>query len=98
MPSLGHAVVPCATALYCAALRRMSPWRTAPHGTQPFTDGGHDCPFKNSVESPWVLTAIKLYAQQGANPKSMCAQMMYAHNAMHAIKHTNERICARRCV
>jgi len=59
---------------------------------KPFTDGGHDCPFKNSVESPWVLTAIKLYAHHDANPKSMCAQMLYGNgpDSMTKDKHVEK--------
>jgi len=44
-----------------------------------FDDSGHDCPFKNGVESPWVLTAAKLYAQQGGSTTSKCAEMLYGN-------------------
>jgi hypothetical protein len=43
----------------------------------PWTDGGHDCPFKTSPEAPWVLTALKLYAQQDARRDSACAAMLW---------------------
>jgi len=43
----------------------------------PWTDSGHDCPFKTGVEAPWVLTAAKLYAQQDGNMQSECAKMLY---------------------
>merc|ERR1711990_108033 len=43
----------------------------------PWTDAGHDCPFKTAVESPWVLTALKLYVQQNGNLDSQCAKMLY---------------------
>ena len=43
----------------------------------PWTDSGHDCPFKSGVESPWILTAAKLYAQQAGRLDSHCAQMLY---------------------
>jgi len=43
----------------------------------PFDDSGHDCPFKSGVETPWVLTAMKLYAQQQGNMQSQCAKMLY---------------------
>jgi len=43
----------------------------------PWTDEGHDCPFKTGIETPWVLTAIKLYAQQGGSAQSQCAKMLY---------------------
>jgi len=46
----------------------------------PFDDSGHDCPFKSGVETPWVLTAMKLYAQQGGDMNSNCAKMMYGAN------------------
>jgi len=38
----------------------------------PWADSGHDCAFKTGVESPWVLTAMKLYAQHG-RPRAMGA-------------------------
>jgi len=43
----------------------------------PFDDSGHDCPFKSGVETPWVLTAMKLYTQQKGNMQSQCAKMLY---------------------
>jgi len=45
----------------------------------PWTDSGHDCPFKTAVESPWVITAMKLYAQQGGRMDSNCATMLYGN-------------------
>ena len=52
----------------------------------PFDDKGHDCPFKNGVETPWVTTAIKLYAQQGGmgssrGQQSRCAAMLYGSDS-----------------
>lgn len=44
---------------------------------EPFDDSGHDCAFKNDVETPWVLTAAKLYAQQGGRKDSACHAMLY---------------------
>ena len=46
----------------------------------PFDDSGHNCPFKNGVETPWVLTWAKQYAQQGGDPGSQCARLMYTRN------------------
>merc|ERR1719353_62242 len=43
----------------------------------PWTDSGHDCPFKTGVEAPWVLTAAKLYAQHEGNMDTNCAKMLY---------------------
>ena len=43
----------------------------------PFDDGGHNCPFKNGVETPWVLTFAKLYGQQGGRKTSKCWKMVY---------------------
>lgn len=34
---------------------------TEDHKHDPFGDSGHDCAFKHEVETPWVLTALKLY-------------------------------------
>lgn len=42
-----------------------------------WSNGGHDCSMKSSPEAPWVLTAMKLYAQQDGNLESQCAQMLY---------------------
>jgi len=39
-------------------------------------------PLKEDVETPWVLTAMKYYAQQGGaegNPGSYCAKMLYGN-------------------
>ena len=47
----------------------------------PFDDSGHNCAFKNDVETPWVLTAAKLYAQQGGNKQSACYDMLYGATA-----------------
>jgi hypothetical protein len=43
----------------------------------PWTDGGHDCPFKTAPEAPWVLTAFKLYGQHGGRLDSACAAMLW---------------------
>jgi len=43
----------------------------------PWTDSGHDCPFKTGVENPWVQTAIKLYTHMEGNMDSQCAKMLY---------------------
>ena len=47
------------------------------HARQPFPDEGHNCPFKSAPETPWVLTALKLYAQQGGDPDSKCAELLW---------------------
>ena len=46
---------------------------------KPFDDSGHDCAFKEDIETPWVLTAIKYYAQQGGRPSSHCHAMLYGN-------------------
>jgi len=43
----------------------------------PWTDSGHDCPFKTAPEAPWILTALKLYAQQEGRADSACAAMLW---------------------
>ena len=43
----------------------------------PWTDGGHDCPFKTFPEAPWVLTAFKLYGQQQGRVGSACFNMLW---------------------
>lgn len=47
----------------------------------PFPDGGHDCPLKfangSSPEWPWVLSAAKLYAQQGGLSDSDCYGLLW---------------------
>jgi len=40
--------------------------------SKPWTDGGHDCPFKPNIETPWVLRALKLYAQLNGDVQSQC--------------------------
>ena len=50
----------------------------------PFPDGGHNCPFKNGTsapETPWVLTALKLYAQQDGRADSACAARLWGDGA-----------------
>ena len=44
-------------------------------GRAPFDDSGHNCPFKTGVETPWVLTWMKHYAQQGGK-SAACKAMM----------------------
>lgn len=45
---------------------------TEDHKHSPFTDSGHNCPFKADVETPWVTRMLKLYLQQGGSPQSKC--------------------------
>jgi len=43
-----------------------------------WSNGGHDCPMKSaSVETPWVLTAAKLYGQLGGNAASTCYALLW---------------------
>ncbi|EOD31899.1 hypothetical protein EMIHUDRAFT_253417 [Emiliania huxleyi CCMP1516] len=48
---------------------------------RPFADAGHDCAFKAGVETPWVLSAMKLYAQQRGRASSRCASMLLGGGA-----------------
>ena len=41
--------------------------------------------FKNAVETPWVLTAAKLYAQQSGRADSNCAAMIYGRQGAGGI-------------
>jgi len=43
----------------------------------PYDDGGHDCPFKFGVETPWVMTWLKLYLHHDGSTDSMCHQMIW---------------------
>lgn len=45
----------------------------------PFKDAGHDCPFKIDVETPWVTTAIKLYAHHNGSTHTRCSSMLYGN-------------------
>jgi len=47
------------------------------HAHDPFTDSGHNCPFKTGVEAPWVLRVMKLYAQFGGSQDSACFNMVW---------------------
>jgi hypothetical protein len=48
-------------------------------------DGGHNCPtkFKNggAPETPWVMTAFKLYAQFAGSNASKCYNMLWGDDA-----------------
>ena len=46
------------------------------HSHPPFDSSGHDCPFKSGVETPWVLTMMKFYAQQEGSASSSCNKML----------------------
>jgi len=45
------------------------------------SDGGHNCPLKTKnggkPENPWVLVALKLYAQHGGSMNSMCHKLLW---------------------
>lgn len=47
----------------------------------PWTDAGHNCPFKPDVESPWVLRFLKLYAQLGGDSNSRCHSMLWGSDS-----------------
>lgn len=43
-----------------------------------WSNGGHDCPMlSDSPETPWVLTAAKLYAQLGGDSGSKCHSLLW---------------------
>ena len=44
---------------------------------QPFSDEGHDCPFKSGVEVPWVVSFIKFYTHMNGSKESKCFDMLY---------------------
>lgn len=47
-----------------------------------WSNGGHDCPMKNPTpETPWVLTAVKLYTQLGGSTSSKCHDMLWGSGA-----------------
>lgn len=52
---------------------------------KPFPDGGHNCPSKRSEqggpETPWVLTAAKLYAHMDGSASSACAARLWGSGA-----------------
>jgi len=56
---------------------------TEDNDRKPFPDGGHNCPMKKldggAPESPWVLTAIKLYTHMDGSEDSMCYKMMFGN-------------------
>ena len=51
----------------------------------PYPDGGHNCPMKipegGKPEMPWVLVAMKLYAQQGGSTDSKCHDLLWGESA-----------------
>lgn len=55
------------------------------HDRDPYPDGGHNCPMKfangGGPETPWVLTAIKLYAQKGGSDTSECYRMLWGDDS-----------------
>eukprot|EP00933_Yihiella_yeosuensis_P033730 TRINITY_DN2737_c0_g3_i1.p1 TRINITY_DN2737_c0_g3~~TRINITY_DN2737_c0_g3_i1.p1 ORF type:complete len:345 (+),score=55.79 TRINITY_DN2737_c0_g3_i1:96-1130(+) len=50
-----------------------------------YDDSGHDCPFKAEVETPWVVTMMKLYAHQGGRKDSKCANMLFGREDAFAL-------------
>ena len=46
---------------------------------KPFTDAGHNCPFKTDIETPWVLAALKLYAHLDGQKDSACWTSLYGN-------------------
>ena len=54
---------------------------TEDHARDPFPDGGHNCPMKTEdggkPEDPWVLVALKLYAQQGGSMDTKCFSLLW---------------------
>jgi dienelactone hydrolase len=54
-----------------------------------WSTGGHDCPMKQvSVETRWVLTAAKLYAQLGGDSSSHCHKMLWGMDSDSIVKDT----------
>jgi len=47
------------------------------HASGQWPDAGHNCPFKPSVETPWVLRFAKLYAQLGGRADSRCHELIW---------------------
>lgn len=63
------------------------------HASSPFTDEGHNCPFKPSVETPWVLRFAKLYAQLGGRADSRCHELIWGSSegslrSSHSVEHS----------
>jgi hypothetical protein len=58
-----------------------------------FPDGGHNCPLKfasgGRPENWWVLTAIKLYAQQDGNAASNCHKLLWGDDPL-SLAHSND--------
>jgi hypothetical protein len=59
------------------------------HKHPPWSDAGHDCPFKIEVETPWVLTAYKLYAQQNGSEDSECYRRLWGNGEQSLQKSKN---------
>ena len=55
----------------------------------PFTDSGHNCPFKTNVETPWVLAMMKAYAHFDGSMETKCAKMIFGNttNSVAQSKH-----------
>lgn len=46
-----------------------------------WTDGGHDCPFKPTPETPWVLAMMRLYGQLQGSRTSKCYELLWGSGA-----------------
>ena len=62
------------------------------HAREPYPDGGHNCPMKfrqgGGPETPWVLTAIKLYAHLNGSKTSKCHDLLWGNSAS-SLRHSN---------
>lgn len=62
------------------------------HDRQPYPDGGHNCPMKfkdgGGPETPWVLTAIKLFAHHDGDTTSKCHDLLWG-NSSDSLRNTN---------
>jgi len=69
---------------------------TEDHKHDPFTDSGHNCPFKvPAPETPWVLTALKLYAQFDGNASTQCSQLLWGNGTSSLSNDSNVELYLR---
>ena len=58
---------------------------TEDHARDPYPDGGHNCPMKTpnggEPEMPWILVALKLYAQHGGSMDTKCYSLLWGEDA-----------------
>ena len=52
--------------------------------------GGHNCPFKQGVETPWMLRLIKLYTHQEGSADSVCYNQVWGDDSESSLRHSNE--------